>query len=61
MTKQLKLDLEIPEKIRKKNETYYLDKDTIEYIINEAERRGLSKNVLLIAIINFYRTHGQGD
>ena len=57
---QMPLDLEIPEKIAKRNENYYLSEEIITYITNEANKRNISRPVLLTAIINFYRTHGEG-
>jgi len=49
------MPLNFKQKTNKRNETFYLDNDTIEFVTAEAEAYGQSKNNTLAAIVAFYR------
>lgn len=51
------LEIELPERIEKRQKSYYIPKDVIEFLKKEAERLGASENDVLTGVVNFYRVN----
>jgi len=52
---QSPLELELPEKVTKKNKGYYISTDIIQYIKDEADRLDVSENDIFTAIVRCYQ------
>lgn len=55
--KKLELELSIPEKVEKRQKGYYFSSELHDFVSEEAKKRQISDNVVLAAMIEFYRDH----